>query len=212
MIAILAAIALMGQNTKDTYGKTNEQILAMGYNAWSDFYNAKAGVSTIAMSNAAGLYGDALMARNDRLMKRLKPTESARFKRLRTSMLDFKNEAIGMGVSLTGGGTMWNPIAAGMQVDTETALYRVLAGLTSKAPRRVVSDVTKVMAQLKGDLGKAKLDMNWPKVAKDSIAGTDKAFDSIVKEAKGLPRRDSDTILEFCRKILVDIRETATPK
>ncbi|RYG44990.1 hypothetical protein EON79_13685 [bacterium] len=211
MVAMLLALALGAQNTQDTYGKTNEQILAMGYDAWSDFYTAKAGVSTAGMSNSAGLYADALMARNDRLMKRLKTAERTRLVRLRAAMLDFKNEATGIGTSLTGGGTMWGPIAAGMQVDTETALYRVIAGLTSKTPSRVVSDVTKILAQLKGDVAKAGLTDHWPKVAKDSLAGTEKAFGRIVVQAKGMPRRDSDTILEFCRKILTDVRGTSQP-
>lgn len=210
-LCLVATTLATAQNLQDTLGKTNGQILTMGHDAWYKFYTGKQGDSTAAMSSAEGLYADALMARNKNLMARLKPTEKARFIRLQKNLQEFTNNAIGAGTCLTGGGTMWNPIGASMVADSETALYRVLAGQNGKAPSRVVSQAAIQIAALKADLAKAKLDMNWPQVAKESLAGIDAAFKAIVADAKTLSRKDSDVLLDFCITTIKDTRETAGP-
>ncbi|CAN5671775.1 hypothetical protein BH11ARM2_BH11ARM2_01010 [soil metagenome] len=211
-LCFLSVALAQAQNLQETHGKTHAQMLGMGYEAWTKFYIGKEGESTVGMTNAAGLYADALNARNRRLMARLKLTEKVRFTRIHKDLNDFTVNATSLGACLTGGGTMWNPIGADMMVRSETALYQLLAGLTSKAPARVVSDVTKEIAALTANVARTKPEGNWVAVARDSATDLNKAFAGIVANAKTLPRKDSDLLLQFCLQTIKDVRETGSPQ
>jgi len=44
LLCILITVSMaQAQDIKETYGKTNSQILAMGYDKWYDYYTSKAG-------------------------------------------------------------------------------------------------------------------------------------------------------------------------
>ena len=197
------AILAFAQNREDTLGKSNAQILALGRKRWYAFYTAKQGESTMAMAGAEGLYGDALAWRTDRLLKGRKSA-------LRTHMRDFSNDAQAVGSAITGGGTMWNITAAGLYADTEEAFYAVLVH-SRHAPKRVVSDVAKAMRPLQKSLSA----VDDPKYRKEGDAVLTRLMADlkrVVADAKPLSRRDSDTVLEFCRSTVAGVADQADPK
>ena len=141
LLASVVFLSLLAQDKAVTYGKTNAQVLAMGRKGWYGFFTSKAGDSTAGMAGAQALYGEALAWRNDKYGK-------ARIGRLRRLLQDTRNDAVGVGYAATGGGTMWNVIAADLYADAEETLYAVLSK-KGKAPRRRVSDVEKAYAGLR---------------------------------------------------------------
>ena len=198
LLAVLALALALAQDRTETLGKSHAQILAMGRTRWRDAFVGKFGGSTAGEAGAESLYGDALAWRNDRLLKGRKSP-------LRDRLQAFKNDAVGVGEAITGGGTMWNIIAASFYADAEETFYRVLTH-TGRAPKRVVSDVDKGL----GRLGRALAAVGDPKYRKqgaESMADLQKEFRALVAAARRLPRRDSDTVLEFCRKTLEAIDE-----
>ena len=189
---ILAFLVVLAQDKTDTYGKTNAQILAMGRSRWVDFYTSesRAGQSTAGMAGAEGFYGEALAWRNDRLGK-------ARIGRLRSLLQDTKNDAVGVGSAITGGGTMWNIIASGLYSDAEETLYAVLTK-TGKAPRRKVSDVEKALVRLRTEFRKAQSEPEMMKMGRECLVRLRRDLDGVIVEATRQPRKGSDALLDFC--------------
>ncbi|MBX3119677.1 MAG: hypothetical protein KF784_11470 [Fimbriimonadaceae bacterium] len=139
----LLAGALFAQAQSKTYGKTNAQILSMGRSKWFDFYTSKAGQSTLDMSNAERLYGAALKERNDQRLAKESKTRKEAIAAIRKSADAFGYGMISVGIAYSGGGTIWNPVIAGVSADTEEALYDVLFKKPlSKENRKALSFAT----------------------------------------------------------------------
>ena len=197
------ALAVLAQDRTETLGKSNAQILAMGRTRWHDAFVGKEGGSTMGEAGAESLYGDALAWRNDRLLKGRKSP-------LRAHLQSFKNDAAGAGEAITGGGTMWNIVAASLYADAEETLHRVLTH-TGRAPRRVVSDVDRGLGRLSRALAAIKEPKDRKRGA-EAMADLQRDFRAVVAEARRLPRRDSDTVLEFCRKTLDGVASQSAPR
>ncbi len=86
-----------------TFGKTEAEILAMGQDKWDKFYSSKAGDSTAAMVSMNGLYGEAMLHRNEKLAKKASPAARTRIEKLRKLMGDFGDQATGLGSNFTEG-------------------------------------------------------------------------------------------------------------
>lgn len=192
MLLPLAVALLLTQDKTDTFGKTNAQILAMGRSGWYRFYTAdsRGGDSNVGIVDAERLYGDALAWRNDRLGK-------ARISRLRKLLLDAKNDAVATGTAITGGGTIWSIVSAGLYADAEETLYAVLTK-GGKIPPRKVSDVEKAYAKLKAGLTRGEPGVTSEKDARAALARLRRDLDGAIAEAARLPRRGSDAVLDFC--------------
>ena len=194
MILSCALALVLLQQDEPPFGKTNAQILAMGRTRWYDFATKReGGESTAGMTGAMGSYGDALAWRNDRIAPK------ARVVRLRKLLQDTKNDAIAVGSAITGGGTMWNIISANLYADAEETLYAVLTK-TGKAPARRVSDVTKALAGLSTALAATKKESWYKPEGGQYLAALRKDVAAVAAEAKKLPRRESDAMLDFAKQ------------
>lgn len=186
-----------------TFGKTEEQILAMGEDKWDKFYSSKAGDSTAAMVGMNGIYGEAMLHRNQKLAKKVSPAAQTRVEKLRKLMGDFADNSIGLGSNFTGGGTIWSPISAESEVDCETVIYAILGGEAKKPKHEVVSSVTKQLDALKAIMMKDKDDKEDASYfkfgdAKVSLNKMHEDFTQILAVAQTLDRANSDRVLGFC--------------
>ncbi len=202
VLASAVFLILLAQDKTATYGKSNAQILAMGRSRWYDFYTTKGGgESTASMSSAEALYGEALAWRNDKFGK-------ARIGRLRRLLQDTKSDAVSVGSAITGGGTMWNVIGAGLYADAEQTLYAILSK-TGNAPKRRVSDVEKSYTRLRAAFRKSGSG-TLPEFRKDGPAALVRLrrdLDGVIAEATRQPRKGSDALLDFCIKSMDAGRE-----
>lgn len=214
--ALLVLIALVaslchGQDLKETHGKTNAQILAMGYDKWYGFYTRIEGESTLGMSSAAILYAGALAWRNDEIIAKQGPVKQSQSKRLRELFDKFSDDMNDVGRALTGGGTIWTTIGASAQVDVEETLYALLGGRMKAAPALFTSKVNKELDLLGKDVD-AMDESLVPAGFKKSdviaqVAHAKDLFKEIVKFAKYRSRADSDRILSFCLGRVKDARQ-----
>lgn len=206
-LAAFAAIAAMAtsavaQDRKVTFGKSNEQILSMGFDAWYKFYTTKEGNSNFGMAQASGLYADALAARNDRLLRRQPSARRRQITELRALFKTYVNHAIEAGSATTGGGTMWNLVSTGLHKDAEEAVYGLLATRRPRTPARVVSDVTREIERQRQEMERQMrsndIEDTGRAQGREAMDDLNRAYRSIVTRAKGLSRAESDLVLNFC--------------
>lgn len=206
-LALLAAT--LAQDLRDTEGKTNAQILAMGHDAWTRFYLKRVGETTMGMAYAEKGWSDALGARNERLLRGRKDAKT--LGAVRKALQAFTNDAVEAGKLGTGGGSMWYGVANAYQSDLETAVYRMMVP-GRPAPHRVTSDVARELAALRRGLAAPDLlPEDRPKVG-PAMARLEGDWKAVSALASTLDRRRSDLALEFCRATLRDARETVAPK
>jgi len=200
-MVLLSAVALLfvPQDLKETHGKTNAQILAMGRKNWGDFYTEKeGGAVTITISDSEMLYADALGSRNDRYGK-------AKIGRLRKLLQDTARDASEVGRAITGGGTMWTIVGASLMTDGEETLYAVLSG-KGKTPKHVVSDVNKAYEKIRRELQSSELPAETKKQGQESLKALRRDFNGLIAEAARRPRKPSDAILDFCVKTVAAVQ------
>jgi len=214
LVVLVAALAVcsFGQDLKDTHGKTNAQILAMGFDKWYSYYTkADGGESTASMSMASYTYSTALAWRNDRLIGKLPKAGQAKMKALRAQLVTFNEKMLQAGESLTGGGTIWHIIGASAGVSLEETLYGLLGGKEKPAPAMVVSKVTKALDALDKEVANAK-DSDFYEPFKKSetvklVADARAVLKKIVASAVLFDRKGSDRILSFCHDRIGDARQ-----
>lgn len=179
ILLLLASAAALPQSK--TYGKTNAQILAMGRQKWFDFYTSKAGQSTLDMSNAERLYGAALKERNDTLLRKQTKTRQEAVASIRKSGTAFGYGMVTVGFAYTGGGTIWNPIIAGVSADVEEALYDILARKPLSKEQRKAPTLAALQKEV--DQVGARLVKDRKKIAEyDTPSGT--YYEDAVKAQK----------------------------
>ena len=175
-------------------------MLAMGRQKWNDFYMAKAGNSTASMTYGNQLFGDAARHRNDALHASLNLRASVA--RLREQMTKYASAAVEIGRNLDGGGTMWTPIAANIEADTELVLFGFLGGKVAPAKHVVVSTVSKRLDMLSATIASTHADKDATffryNDARRDLTTVRSAFTELVALAKHLTRAKSDAVLVFC--------------
>lgn len=196
-------IPLLLLNQGEPVKKTDSEILKMGREKWSEYYSENIGYSTASMSNAEALYGKALYRANSAKLPKSPKTVQTLVKKVRPLLTSLRVSSIEVASGFSGGGTMWNPVYAGVQADVEECIANILANKSSR--KRVVSDVTKPLDQMfvdirkhRDDLDLMSLDQNGFKVTLKSAGQVKSSFQEIVKLAKTTPRSHSDALLGFC--------------
>ncbi len=208
---LLIAGSAWSQDTYDTHGKTEAQILQMGMDKWSDFYTSREGTSTASMTQAAGIYGDVARKRNDKLLSGLHDSEKrSRLQKLRKLIATFSSSAVDVAYCEAGGGTMFNTMWAAVTGTVEDALHLLITQTGPKPKPMVVSAVRKRLTKIGNDLkGMHRDDKNSEffkyKESLEALAKMRSSFDQIVEIAKDLSRTDSDRILGFCHQAAVNV-------
>lgn len=207
----ICCLAACAQDAQGTYGKTEAQILKMGWGKWSDFYQANAGSSTVAMVDANGIYATCLQHRNDNLLKqRSHSGQIQSVKELRDLMGSYGAHAVDMAENRAEGGTIWHIYYAGIGCEVETVIHGYLGGKEPKAKRAYPSDVEAQLDKL-AKLNKKEADDKTmtefkPADAEASLVGMRSDFAKLLDIAKRLPRKDSDRVIAFC----LEYAKTAT--
>ena len=192
---LLPALALLFvQDKTETKGKSYAQILAMGRAKWHDFYVGGEAGTTVAEVDAAGIYGEALGWRNDRLDK-------ARAKRLRGVLEPVRANTVELAEILDGSGSLWRVVGASTYADEEETVYALLTK-SGKAPARRASDVDRRYAAVRSIFAKASPKGEDAKRGRGDLASLRKALDKLVAGASRLPRKESDAMLDFAVRSL----------
>lgn len=169
LILLAASLGAAQAPTRaDLQGKTPAQVVAMGRDKWFTYFTGKVGDSTAAMSGAESLYGACLKISNDKVITRLPKEKREQIGRLRYQLNRFNDEVVRLGEILTGGGTMWNPVYAGILADNEEAV----AVLIGKAkPRKTGSSPEEAISFLDRYLDKVAPDIKeWGETEYRSVA------------------------------------------
>ncbi len=205
-ILVLAVSAAMAQDLKETYGKTNAQILAMGYDKWYAFFTGKEGETTQGMARSGYFYAEALAWRNKGLMTKLSATVRGRYQKLETSLKSFGLSVIEVQRALSGGGTLWQLTHSTDAVDVQETMYALLSGKAKPSKPMVVSQVKKELDALGKEVDSAP-ETTWQYEFKKPAAQADwkkavAAYGQIVALAKGLDRKKSDHTLSYCLRVM----------
>jgi hypothetical protein len=222
-LLLLLPLTAGAQDSVDTYGKTEADILQMGMSSWYDFYTSKAGESTAAMSSAYGIYTDVAGKRNDKIIAS-HPSLKARSKRLRSLLIDFGSQSIAISSDKTGGGTMWVPVGSEMTAEVEDTLNLILPkpkysrghpyvyrtkneppDLDVDSSRSENSKARAEFVQIKSSIlafhrDKSNSDIFKYDVAVQALSKMQRDYAHIVSIVKGMKRWESDILLNFCYK------------
>lgn len=183
---------------EDRLGLKVTQLLEMGRDAWVDYHAERRGQSTAAMAAAEAIYADALRVRNAQNLAKASPAVRSRVGQLRPLLRNFANRLIEAQRALTGGGTMWVNIEAGVATSLEEVVDAVLRPTTYRAspggpkvlnPASVEDGLAKIAAVLRRerkdvDLMAPSSGMNAEQ-ALASVAAARREFRRIVPLAKG---------------------------
>ncbi len=202
MVALILSALFQAQIPADTYGKTESQILAMGPQKWYDFFTAKAGESTYAMSNAYGIYGDVAAKRNDRLFA-VNTSHTRQIKKVGKAVVEFGSDMVALGSAITGGGTMWGPIGSSSYAEAQDVIYSLLRPPKPKGHNIVrASEVQKLLQSVPGLL-KSNRDLLTPEQQKQSESDykdTLKTFDKLCQLLSTMSPNDKSAVFGFCRE------------
>jgi hypothetical protein len=200
-VAILAGLARAEEYPRK-FGKSNAQILGMGFDKWMDFQGAKAGQSTAGMSEGMAAYRTALRWRNDRLAAKALPALRKRVADLRPLLVDYTAHMMSLGAYMTGGGTIWSNIHAGVLCDSEETLYALLSPKVKAAKPHTTGMVKRELDTLSADIeDHSKESYNTLQKTEDArkdLASGRSAFAKIAAVAARFDRKGSDHILAFC--------------
>jgi len=131
-IAIQLVVLTSANNlvSEDPYfGKSPSQVIAMGREAWMDFYTQKSGLSsTYAMAEGMTLFGRASQKINSSKIIKLSKPKQMWYREFRAKLTRFAVDSNKIGVAITGGGTIWTNINAGILADIEEVVAESLGG------------------------------------------------------------------------------------
>ena len=119
LVALTVGFFAIQWNRAAYLGKSPEQIVAMGRDKWFAAYTKKHGESTAAMCDAETTFGDALRNLNDRALRRVPASRRAFLESARYHCTQVALRAHEVGYAVTGGGTIWHPIFAGIKPNVE---------------------------------------------------------------------------------------------
>ncbi|ARU40595.1 hypothetical protein CCB80_05345 [Armatimonadetes bacterium Uphvl-Ar1] len=112
---------------EESYGRTPEQIVGMGWEKWYDFYIGKTGSeTTMSMNFASMLYGDSLYIINSGLLRKVDSGRRQVISALRRPMFDYKQACVQVGYTRTGGGTMWSLFSSGVRMSAEEVIGKLI--------------------------------------------------------------------------------------
>ncbi len=204
LVALVVGIVTLA--AAQNLGKTDAQIIAMGPQKWQDLFTSKIGSSTADMCRANEIYGQAVTRRNDRLIQsQLDGDFVQQVTKCRELLSTYGSTCIDLAYAITGGGTMWNPVYAGITGDSEMTLYGLLSDQAKRDKARVVSDVdrlTKKLDVIFRDMRRRGSSASWVNLddAEKSLSLLKSTFKKIVVIAAKMSRKDSDHLLSFCVK------------
>jgi hypothetical protein len=137
MLSLILGVVLTQEYTlEDRFGKSVDDVLKMGRDAWHEWYtdSSRAGGSTAGESFAQMIFADCLRVKNESHLAVAKGPKEAKIRELEPFFKRTVDNCTDVGRALTGGGTMWNIIHAGCTADNRETV-RDLIWPTAKMPQ-----------------------------------------------------------------------------
>lgn len=214
MRSLLLLVSIVGLQAPSIFDTPDAEILRLGRARWEAKVAASpAGGSTAGMVGAQGRFSEALARENDRLLKGRSAALRAFVPRYRKIAREATNEAITIGRGITGGGTMWNIVAASSGADIE----EVVAGMIRPSKRLQRKGLSAADAQKSLDrLGRRVLKeaSSIERYRSMSGIGAEEAKVALgrlrvnMRSIERLPMAEADRRLtrEFVLRVLADVR------
>jgi hypothetical protein len=200
-VAIWMLMAQAQAEEIDTYGRSDQDILDMGQDAWFHFYTERAGDSTMEMVNALQVYADAAKRRNEAL-----PQAPFNVGELRRLLTEYASTAVGLSYNIAGGGTIWTLVDAGAVCDIEDVVYAILGGEVAPAAPMTTGEVKRGFEFLRQQVEDLHADPDAAyfqyEEGQADLLKLREQFTAISKLAAGLERANSDRVLGFCSALL----------
>lgn len=193
LLALALLPAMVVAQEPDWLGMTPAQVEKMGRIKFMDAFGARHGNSTAAMCESERSFGAALRVLNDAHEKKHSPKNKAVVARLRPLAEQFFAHAADVGYAISGGGTMWNPVYAGVPADVEEIVAQ-LYGRAPLAPGVVQAEVWKTIVGAEATVRDSANEIDEPFLpdrrpsedAKTALGSMRSLFYQIVKETAGL--------------------------
>ncbi|MCU0317048.1 MAG: hypothetical protein MUC92_10695 [Fimbriimonadaceae bacterium] len=197
----LAGIYLAGMpQDRELYGKSQAQVAEMPYAEWMEYVSTQEdGNSTLGMTFAMGFYRESLQKKNDQTMRSWTPSRRGAMTNLRQNLRDYSAALRKSDYILSGSGSMYLIFIQNSQAESEILIQQLVTGKLPSAPRRVVSDVTKVL-DLRTPPIRSHENVEERRELFTSLREARGHFDQIVALLRTRPRAESDLVLEWCRK------------
>lgn len=173
--ATLALLLTQDYTDQDRFGKTREQVLAMGRTKWHEWYTheSRGGMSTVGETFAEMIYADAVGKQNKDLLMVAKGPRIAIIIELDQGFGRTIDNCTAAGMTLTGGGTMWRPISAGAEATRQETVHDLLWP-KEKQPAATQAQVWKSWTRALKNITDNKSDI-------ESYANGDFTYDKAVK-------------------------------
>lgn len=191
----------------ETFGKTANQIVALGRTKWFEFYTAKAGESTLSMASAERIFGESLRSLNNSRLRRANSAVQQITKKLRPLLTDLGGKMIQVASALSGGGTIWTPVRAGLLADVEEVIDFLLGNrrekITSVTTAEISNQLDHVVSQLKSNAASIdSMAVDSPKSSEaiKLVQDCRELVRQIAVIAKASSRAESSRILAYCLK------------
>jgi len=196
VLALLPALCA-AQAQHDWLGLAPAQVEQLGRAKFMDEFSTKHGSSTAAMCDAEVSYGAALRSLNDDWVARRAPKHAGIVTNLRPLTERYYVLTTDLGFAFSGGGTMWNPVYAGIPADVEEVSGQIL-GRTKLGPGADQAEIWKTLASAQGIVDDTAKEMDEPFLpdrrpsedARKAILGIRSLFFQLVQETKGLSKAE----------------------
>lgn len=196
----------------DRYGKTCPDVLAMGHEAWVEWFtDASRGTqSTAGMAAAERIYSECMKERTKVRLAGMPEAETEAFRSLEASLETMLKECVTAGYGLTGGGTMWIPMTDAAGVGVQEALWDVLNPdlIVKKVAeqdavwnewKRAAKSVKKNASDIDG---MADISGTDSKKALASLDTVSKEFAKVVQSVLSKPAKVKKRVFYQCRRML----------
>lgn len=190
---------------KETLGKSEAQIVAMGRDNWVAFFTDGDRDSTTNAAEAETIYGVALERRNRGRIARLPRARQGFLARTQNWLKAFETHVIELHATLSGGGDTFRSARAAIDADTEEVIGR-LTGDRGPAPAsHTTGEVERRLSEFETKIRKSKADRLKPEGETFSaeyglqhLREAREAFRELAATLKSAPRAESDLVLGAC--------------
>lgn len=208
MLATIALLIALPQEFKDEdrFGKTVDQVLAMGRDKWHDYYTdeSRGGGSTAGESFAQMIFADCLRVKNNHRFRTSRDAKTAMVFSLDMSFERTVSNCVTAGSALTGGGTMWNIISSSAQVERQLTL-RDLIWPTKGMPRATQAQAWKEFKAAWKDVTDNKEDIESYsdrgatvyKEALNSLSQVNTDLNDTIKKVESMPTEFKGRVFAF---------------
>jgi hypothetical protein len=210
LLALCCLSSSQQYTQEDRFGKSVDQVLAMGHNKWFDWYtdSKRGGYSTAGMSQADQIYAECLGIKTKERLVKASPKDRDFVNLLDERLRSVLIGCVSAGRILTGGGTMWINIGASAEVERQEVLHEIAFGSKS-APKASQDMFWKAYNVAIGELAKNKADIESYKSAEggyqeavNQMSDVKNAVALLVPELQKRPDADRRRVLAYCTRMV----------